>query len=433
MVERLMAEFLSSGGIEEHCQARKWKENEQRLQFVCSQRTGGMESGLPSLVLVQEVEGKGRGLFATQQIPSGTPIITETPFLAVPGSISDLIEPSSALAVQWWLLERTVSSSDELSRQASLLVSHTDDLDATQERAILQEAILCYWLLRQHGSALGLDTEGAKALLERAVEVVTSLFTRLCQIQSNVFALHAVTAAESSHSNEQSPVESVSQKRVGAAIFLHASMLNHSCRPNSHVHFQGKRLIVRASSDIRAGEELCISYGPLSCNSNTLTRQKQLQKAYFFLCACAECVSGEASGWSCSQCHRPLQGGLGLELECLKCHRFYQCEGLLKKQKRAECLLRDGDRFCDAQKLQDAERAFMEVLELNQELYEREDYHIGQACDRLAQVCAMRGDFEKAAAYCKRSVDIVTKKFGPNAIETAGELVKLTELYFNAR
>ncbi|KAJ3161492.1 hypothetical protein HDU86_007274 [Geranomyces michiganensis] len=43
-------------------------------------------------------------------------------------------------------------------------------------------------------------------------------------------------------------------------IWLHAAYMNHSCVPNSRRTFIGDMMIIRASRDIRAGEELTMSY-----------------------------------------------------------------------------------------------------------------------------------------------------------------------------
>jgi hypothetical protein len=60
-----------------------------------------------------------------------------------------------------------------------------------------------------------------------------------------------------------------------------------SCAPNAGRRTEGRRLCVRAIQRVRAGEELCISYVPLTCGREE--RRGVLRKHFGFECACARC------------------------------------------------------------------------------------------------------------------------------------------------
>uniref|UniRef100_A0A8C5BY38 SET domain-containing protein n=1 Tax=Gadus morhua TaxID=8049 RepID=A0A8C5BY38_GADMO len=49
-------------------------------------------------------------------------------------------------------------------------------------------------------------------------------------------------------------------KEVGVGLYPSLSLLNHDCRPNCVVVFEGSRLVLRAVKDVCPGEELLISY-----------------------------------------------------------------------------------------------------------------------------------------------------------------------------
>ncbi|XP_036449222.1 histone-lysine N-methyltransferase SMYD3 isoform X2 [Colossoma macropomum] len=74
---------------------------------------------------------------------------------------------------------------------------------------------------------------------------------------------------------------------VGVGLYPSMSLLNHDCRPNCVVVFLGRRLQLRAVRNIRANEELTISYTEVL--APRVERRAQLQQQYHFLCQCQRC------------------------------------------------------------------------------------------------------------------------------------------------
>jgi hypothetical protein len=69
-----------------------------------------------------------------------------------------------------------------------------------------------------------------------------------------------------------------------------ASYFNHSCGPNIEKNREGRAWFFRAGRDIKAGQELCITY--LSGEERRLSRGKRmlrLKKTWGFDCACERC------------------------------------------------------------------------------------------------------------------------------------------------
>ena len=59
------------------------------------------------------------------------------------------------------------------------------------------------------------------------------------------------------------PAQHASAKdRVALAIYTQASMLNHSCLPNTALSFNGRQLVLHASTHISKGEAVLTCYGP---------------------------------------------------------------------------------------------------------------------------------------------------------------------------
>ncbi|KAK6062671.1 SET and MYND protein [Seiridium cupressi] len=65
------------------------------------------------------------------------------------------------------------------------------------------------------------------------------------------------------------------------------SMVNHSCLPNAHVQFSGRKAILRANTAIEEGAEVDISY--IDCNLHRSHRQRALKERWHFGCACPRC------------------------------------------------------------------------------------------------------------------------------------------------
>uniref|UniRef100_A0AAR2J8G5 Protein-lysine N-trimethyltransferase SMYD5 n=1 Tax=Pygocentrus nattereri TaxID=42514 RepID=A0AAR2J8G5_PYGNA len=80
----------------------------------------------------------------------------------------------------------------------------------------------------------------------------------------------------------------------GSGLYLLQSSCNHSCVPNAEASFPDNNFLLHLSalSDIRPGEEICISY--LDCcqrDRSRHSRHKILRENYLFVCSCQKCMS----------------------------------------------------------------------------------------------------------------------------------------------
>jgi len=80
----------------------------------------------------------------------------------------------------------------------------------------------------------------------------------------------------------------------GSGLFLLQSSCNHSCIPNAEAAFPENNFLLHLSAltDIKPGEEICISY--LDCcqrDRSRHSRHKTLRENYLFVCSCPKCVS----------------------------------------------------------------------------------------------------------------------------------------------
>jgi SET and MYND domain-containing protein len=74
---------------------------------------------------------------------------------------------------------------------------------------------------------------------------------------------------------------------IGIGLYLEASVLDHSCRPNATIVFEGKKLLVRPIRETKNDEKITISYTNLL--HPTETRKTSLREQYYFECVCEAC------------------------------------------------------------------------------------------------------------------------------------------------
>jgi hypothetical protein len=76
---------------------------------------------------------------------------------------------------------------------------------------------------------------------------------------------------------------------VGVGIYPTASFMNHDCRENTLLVFKGKEMCIKASRDIRKGEEITTRYLPIY--KNRKSRMEEFRN-WNFKCTCELCLLG---------------------------------------------------------------------------------------------------------------------------------------------
>ncbi|XP_051898392.1 histone-lysine N-methyltransferase SMYD1b isoform X2 [Pristis pectinata] len=77
---------------------------------------------------------------------------------------------------------------------------------------------------------------------------------------------------------------------VGVGLFPNLCLVNHDCWPNCTVMLNNGKIELRAIQQIKAGEELTVSY--VDFLSLSADRCKMLKKQYYFDCSCEHCQKG---------------------------------------------------------------------------------------------------------------------------------------------
>ncbi|XP_019729317.1 N-lysine methyltransferase SMYD2-B-like [Hippocampus comes] len=82
-------------------------------------------------------------------------------------------------------------------------------------------------------------------------------------------------------------IEDEELSHIGTAVYPDVALINHSCVPSVIVTFKGPNAEVRAVKDMKAGDEVLISYIDLLYPTDD--RNGRLRESYYFSCDCAEC------------------------------------------------------------------------------------------------------------------------------------------------
>ncbi|KAF2167662.1 hypothetical protein M409DRAFT_21818 [Zasmidium cellare ATCC 36951] len=107
----------------------------------------------------------------------------------------------------------------------------------------------------------------------------------------DTFQLHDIMCRNAFSPGPQFGEEDV--RRASAGLWIRASYMNHSCVPNTTREFVGDLMVVRASRDIKAGDEITHIYDD---SSDVDVRAESLMRTWGFVCACPRCRTGREDG-----------------------------------------------------------------------------------------------------------------------------------------
>jgi hypothetical protein len=279
---------------------------------------------------------------------------------------------------------------------------------------------------------------------------VSLLFHHLCQTHTNVYAVYEISSiiTDKNHRNESlrsGGVEMLNQTRVAEAIYPTCSLFNHSCRPNTVLNYNGRRLTIRASEEIRKGEQVFNCYGPHYARMPTSERQRLLQSQYFFLCKCDACTSDGKTEFNYLVCpvenckeelqvnREALQQKNVQILWCNKCGMKIEMASLKKEIQLAKQFFERGEQSMNQDDLENALKCFQFSLNIRMKYLHPFHQELAKTFDAIARAYSAKRDFVNAAANCANSVRILERIYGFWTLEMGNEYFKLAQLYFNAR
>lgn len=178
-------------------------------------------------------------------------------FECTPGVVEDI----KKIGVKTWALVRLLNK----YKHGSISMKHIEALSLLQSRTD-EQATRRRGVLSRHKA----DQARASTYVDLSKDSVWSLY---CNIKLSTFEIWK-------------PPELRHREGLGIWLDLFSSILNHSCDPNVMIFWEGKQLRCKTLRDISAGEELFVSYVPVSWD--LYRRRYQLEVSWFIRCTC-EC------------------------------------------------------------------------------------------------------------------------------------------------
>jgi hypothetical protein len=208
---------------------------------------------------IKSSAAKGRGLFATRGIAAGEIIMCEKAFCVVWAHEKDA------------LTAVTYDIRDDRIRISPVGLS----------KAIVQKSLSNTSCIKPVIDLYG-DWEGGDG---------KDVFSNDDGAVVDVFRIHDIMSRNAFGPGAQFGEEGARNASTG--LWIHAAYINHSCVPNAQKEYTGDLMVVRATSAIKAGEEIFHAYDePLDYEA----RQASLRRTWGFECGCKLCETEKEDG-----------------------------------------------------------------------------------------------------------------------------------------
>jgi len=115
---------------------------------------------------------------------------------------------------------------------------------------------------------------------------------------------------------------------LGSALYLAASIFDHSCQPNAYVSFHGKNVVIRSLIDMDVMDLSKVRIGYIDLIKPSRDRMSELHDKWFFWCDCTSCHDEvKKKVESAATCQNPLckgpvqvlEAAIGDDVICDRC------------------------------------------------------------------------------------------------------------------
>ncbi|GJC85421.1 histone-lysine N-methyltransferase SMYD3 [Colletotrichum liriopes] len=217
---------------------------------------------------VKDSKGRGRGLFATEDIPAGEIVICEkaftiesTPNTAITYDARDGMIRVSPIGLTASITQKLLDNPSQIDKVMDLYGDYQGD----------------------GGVKVSRTDEGPIVDVFRVHDIVSRNAFGVCHQQGN----------------------DGTNSKTRTGLWVWAAYINHSCVPNTEKENIGDIMILRAARPIATGEEILISYAE---SSDYDERQAALMTTWGFECGCALCTAEKADGSMTRKKRRELAG-----------------------------------------------------------------------------------------------------------------------------
>ncbi|XP_022775778.1 uncharacterized protein LOC111317607 [Durio zibethinus] len=215
-------------------------------------------------VQVKRSEISGRGLFATKNIDAGTLVLVTKAIAIERGILGGQDTGENAQLVMWKNFIDKVTETVTKCQRTQLLI---DMLSAGDNEEGLEVPDMNFFRpeIEKNGcSREKLDMDKMLSILDVNSLVEEAVSAKVLGKNSDFY---------------------------GVGLWILASFINHSCIPNARRLHVGDYVIVHASRDIKAGEEITFIYFD---TFSPLDKREEMSKSWGFNCKCRRCKFEEA-------------------------------------------------------------------------------------------------------------------------------------------
>ncbi|KAK6781035.1 hypothetical protein RDI58_023219 [Solanum bulbocastanum] len=280
------------------------------------------------LLKISEIEGRGRGIVATQPLKPGQIILKDSPLFLYPASVKNSTFCSNCFRVilqspipcSWCTSSffctsncQSIALSSSHTPWVCQSLTHLRNTFSSHNNLNVDQQIQAFFLISAYNLAvispssfrvllslqgdLSFVSESDALLLHSLVATCPSLnlgeFGFFKELTAALLAKDKVNAF-----GLMEPFEVDRERGVRAyGIYPMASFFNHDCLPNAcrfeyvdtDVNSRSNTdIVVRVIHDVPEGREICLSYFPV--NFKYSERQQRLKEDYGFTCNCDRCV-----------------------------------------------------------------------------------------------------------------------------------------------
>ncbi|GAB2235212.1 hypothetical protein Droror1_Dr00027706 [Drosera rotundifolia] len=204
-------------------------------------------------------------------------------------------------------------------------------------------------------------------------------------------------------------------KPLGTGLYLVVSIINHSCLPNSVLVFEDRKAVVRAVEFIPKGTEVLISY--IDTAGSTITREKALKEQYFFTCSCPRCIklgqsndiqeSAIVEGYRCKdeKCGGfLLRDSDGKTFICQQCGLARTKEDIKKIASEVKLMTEKANALLNSRNFSESMSLYKAIEELQVEIWHPSSLSLMQTRDSLLKIFMELNLWNEALAYCRLTI-----------------------------
>ncbi|XP_050422098.1 SET and MYND domain-containing protein 4-like [Adelges cooleyi] len=253
-------------------------------------------------------------------------------------------------------------------------------------------------------------------------------------------------------STPMSPLIEESESRIGTAIFPTSSMLNHSCDPNIFSSNILNFVVIKASRDIKKGEEVTNCYGPNFRRMRFSERQAALKMQYYFDCKCNICMDPvkdnafhhQFNRLVCLSCKNEMRETI-FDLETKQIILCDHCSKSFKSLQYSQHLAKVDETYNKALKEFESDYfsikyfpkedctkkvigSLLECLTFYKLVLNHKNSYILKCQDNIAKCLAMIADYSKSLEHLNSTFITIEQRYGENSLEVAYELKKITDI-----